>query len=236
MKIIGILGGMGPASGIHFAQKLVALNAGACTDSEHVPFVLHSDPRIPQRVDAFLHGQASPVPSIAAALGRLALLGADFAVMVCNTAHIYFDDIAARSPLPLVDMIDNTVAHVRRTAPARVALLATAATVRSGLYARRLAAANCELVVPSESDQELLGEAIFDPRIGIKATGMCVGERARSIVQQVATHLRRRTGARHVLLGCTELSLLSDDPHWRDMTVIDPVTLLAQRCLTESGG
>lgn len=51
---IGILGGMGPAAGLYFAQKLITLNSQARTDAEHVPFILYSNPQVPSRVDSFL--------------------------------------------------------------------------------------------------------------------------------------------------------------------------------------
>ncbi len=37
---IGRLGGMGPAAGGYFAQRLIALNTVAKRDAEHVTFIL----------------------------------------------------------------------------------------------------------------------------------------------------------------------------------------------------
>lgn len=57
----------------------------------HAPFILSSDPGMLSRVDAYLRGGTNPAPAIAAALQQLRRHGADFGVIVCNTAHIYFD-------------------------------------------------------------------------------------------------------------------------------------------------
>lgn len=230
---IGILGGMGPAAGLYFAQKLIALNTVAKKDSDHVTFILYSDPQIPSRVDSFLNQTASPVPLLAASLQKLESLGADFGVMVCNTAHIYFDEIANKVSLPLINMVENVAKHVSglKLDSRKVGLLATTATVKSGLYSRYFNASGIEIVVPSDEEQKLVSSAIFESEFGIKATGMAASNAARRILAEVADRLRERTGIQHLILGCTELSFAIPTAAWEDFLVIDPVKVLAQTCL-----
>jgi len=233
---IGILGGMGPAAGLYFAQKLIALNTRARTDADHVPFILYSNPQIPSRVDSFLKQTASPVPQLVASLQKLKALGADFGVIVCNTAHIHFDEIASKVPLPLINMVDNVARHVSamETGVRKVGLLATTATVKSGLYARYFEGTGIELVVPSGEDQMLVSSAIFGAEFGIKATGLSPTDAARRSLAGVADRLRKRTGVQHLILGCTELSFTIPDAVWANFQIIDPVTVLAQTCLART--
>ena len=233
---VGVLGGMGPAAGLHFAQQLIALNTAARQDADHVSFILHSDPQIPSRVDAFLKRTASPVPALVASLRKLEALGADFGVIVCNTAHIHFDEIAAQVRLPLIHMIDNAAQHADGLAPkcAKVVLFATAATVKAGLYRCHFGAAGVEIVTPTDEEQALVTAAIFDPETGIKATGMAASPAARQNLAEAAHRLRARTDARHLILGCTELSFAVSDTNWPGFDVIDPVRLLAQTCLARA--
>lgn len=202
---VGVLGGMGPAAGLHFAQQLIALNTAARQDADHVSFILHSDPQIPSRVDAFLKRTASPVPALVASLRKLEALGADFGVIVCNTAHIHFDEIAAQVRLPLIHMIDNAAQHADGLAPkcAKVVLFATAATVKAGLYRCHFGAAGVEIVTPTDEEQALVTAAIFDPETGIKATGMAASPAARQNLAEAAHRLRARTDARHPACRCT---------------------------------
>ena len=98
-KKIGILGGMGTAAGLHFTRVLVESNVGARNDHDHPAFLLYSEPGIPSRVEAFAGRQPSPVGAIVRMLEQMQQADVDFAVMVCNTAHIYFDEIRSRSPI-----------------------------------------------------------------------------------------------------------------------------------------
>ncbi len=233
---IGILGGMGPAAGTHFAQRLIALNTAARQDADHVAFVLYSETQIPSRVDSYLKNAASPVPRLISALRNLAACGADFGVMVCNTAHIYFDEIADAVDLPLVHMIESTANHVEHLPMSRrrVGLLATEATVKSGLYQRYFDASATEVIVPSDDDQALVTAAIFDPEHGVKATGMTVSDAARRMLAVAAYRLRQRAGIQHLVLGCTELSFAIPSTAWEGFQVIDPVNVLAQACLART--
>ena len=233
---IGILGGMGTAAGLYFTQKLIELNATAGKDSDHPSFILYSDPHIPSRVDAYLSNTTSPSRAIASSLDKLSSLGADFGVVICNTAHIYFDEIEQQVELPLINMIGNVAQHVALTAPGKtIGLLATTATARSSLYPRHFSSAGNAIALPGEADQELITAAIFDPAFGIKATGTSVHPRARQIIGEVAARMRSEQGVQHLILGCTELSMAISDESWNDFTIIDPVKLLARTCLQRAG-
>lgn len=233
---IGILGGMGSAAGLYFAQQLIALNTTAKQDVDHVPFILYSDPHIPNRVEAFLNRSTNPAPSVVSSLDKLATLGADFGVVICNTAHIYFDEISDQVKMPLVNMVENAAAYIDATFPhASVGLLATTATVKSGLYDRYFKEMGRTLAIPDEDDQALLMDAIFDTGFGIKATGNLPSMRAIEALLEVADRLRIRSGATHLLLGCTELSFAIQGQRWAGFQIIDPVKVLAQYCLDRVG-
>lgn len=233
---IGILGGMGTAAGLYFTQKLIELNASADKDSDHASFILYSDPHIPSRVDAYLSNTTSPSRAIASSLDKLSALGADFGVMICNTAHIYFDEIERRVSLPLINMVDNVALHVAQLPHgSRIGLLATTATVRSNLYTRHFEAGGSTIVLPGEADQERISSAIFDPVFGIKSTRTSVHPHAQQCIADVAARLHSEQGVQYLLLGCTELSMAIPEPTWNGLTVIDPVRLLARTCLQRAG-
>lgn len=235
-KKIGILGGMGTVAGLYFTQQLIALNASASQDSEHAGFILYSDPHIPSRVDAYLSNAVSPSTAIASSLDKLSLLGADFGVVICNTAHIYFDEIEQKVSLPLINMVGNVACHVARTTPGiTVGLISTTATARSMLYPRHFASSGVSIAVPGDRDQERISASIFDPQFGIKATGMAVSARATEIIADVAIRMRREQGVDHIILGCTELSMAIPEAQWQGLEVIDPVKLLARTCLQQAG-
>lgn len=236
-RTIGVLGGMGPAAGLHFARLLIDLNSSANHDAGHVPFILSSNPLLPSRVDAYLHGGRNPASAIAASLQVLHEQGADVGVIVCNTAHIYFDDIARHTTLPLINMVQNAISHVCENGNERgaVGLLGTTATVKSQLYAAALEARGVRVIVPNDADQEALSAAIFDSEYGIKATRNSPSERAYRTMATVAKKMKEKSGIDQLLLGCTELSLAIRADTWEGLDIIDPVKILARTCLRYAG-
>jgi hypothetical protein len=60
-KLLGVLGGMGPMAGAVFMERLTAMTK-VQYDQQHIPAVLWSDPRVPDRTQAKLHGGEDPLP------------------------------------------------------------------------------------------------------------------------------------------------------------------------------
>src|SRR5439155_463262 len=69
VRMIGILGGMGPLATADFFAKLIQETPAQC-DEDHVPVLIQSDPRIPRRPPAILDGGESPLPALLASRDR----------------------------------------------------------------------------------------------------------------------------------------------------------------------
>lgn len=231
LKTIGVLGGMGPEAGALFFERLVRETAAA-RDQDHPPVLVLSLPQVPDRTPAILGRGPSPVPAILRGLRALERGGADLAVMACVSAHYFLPRIAPRSPLPLVSLIDETLAAVRalRPVPKAVGLIATTGTVRAGIVSRPLEAAGIEVIVPSARDQARLMAAIYGPK-GLKA-GHTAGP-PRRVLLEIARGLAAE-GARAVVAGCTEVPLVLG-PADLQVPLIDPMTAAARSALRRAG-
>ena len=136
--MVGVLGGMGPLATADFFNKVIAATH-ATSDAGHVPLLISSDPRIPSRPAAILHGGLSPLPALLAARDRLIAAGAVALVMPCNTAHHWHAQLQAGCDVPFLSIVDaacqEVVQQVARGAP--VGIIATRATLaaRTFLYA-----------------------------------------------------------------------------------------------------
>jgi len=231
-KTIGVLGGMGPEATAAFLD-LIVKNTRARRDQEHVPVVVCSLPQVPDRTEAILHGGPSPVPLLRRGLETLHRAGAGFAVMPCLSAHYFHPALAARSPLPLLDLPQETAAEVRKLGPRvrKVGLIATGGTVVSRIFHDVFEPAGIEVLVPDARVQRLVMEAIYGPA-GIKAGAPPA--RPRRILRSVADGLVRR-GAQAVVAGCTEVPLVLRP---RDVAVplIDPMRIGARACVRRAGG
>jgi aspartate racemase len=231
MRTIGVLGGMGPEATAYFLGRLVRATAAAA-DRDHPPVVVCSLPQIPDRTEAILRGGPSPAPALLGGLRTLREAGADFAVMPCISVHYFLPRIASRSPLPILSLLEETLAAVKalKPAPGKVGLLATTGTVRSGIIDRLFEQAGIEVVVPAPPEQKRVMAAIYGKR-GIKA-GFTEG-RPREVVLEAARGLVRR-GARAVIAGCTEVPLVL---RAGDLTVplVEPMALGARAAVKRAG-
>lgn len=228
---IGVLGGMGPEATAYFFERLVR-SAAAGTDQDHPPVIVYSLPQIPDRTGAVLKGGPSPVPLLLRGLEALRLAGAEFAVIPCVTAHFFLPRIASRSPLPILSLLEETLAAVERLrpVPSTIGLIATDGTVRSGLISGLFGPAGIKVIVPSARDQKRVMSAIYG-RKGIKA-GHVSGPPREAVVSVARGLVRRGAGA--VLAGCTEVPLVlrpSDLP----VPLIEPLAIGARAALRRSG-
>ena len=196
-KVIGVLGGMGPAATVEFFRRLVAATP-ATIDQDHLHILIDNDPTVPDRTRAILHGGPSPEPVLVNMARRLQGAGAEVLALPCNTAHVYLDAIRKGVTARVVNMIAETVASVGEEA---VGLLATSGTIDSRLYHRACEEHEIRLILPSEDGQRTIVRAIE----AIKASRSF--DEVEAAVARVSTGLRKR-GANAVVAGCTELSLL----------------------------
>jgi len=151
MPVIGVLGGMGPAATVDFMAKLIRLTPAA-REQDHLPVVVVSDPRVPDRVAPILKGEGpSPLPALREGIRRLERAGAACVAIPCHTAHAWYDQLAAATELPILHIVDAALAELERLRLPKgpLGLLATQATLEAGLYQGRLAAAGHPAVLAS---------------------------------------------------------------------------------------
>lgn len=202
-KTIGIIGGMGPEATAILFQKLIKAT-GASKDQDHFRIVIDSNPKIPDRTAAILGKGPSPVKAIVKAGKNLEKIGADIALIPCNTSHYFFDQIQAELRIPLVNMIAELADFLKNTHPRikRVGLLATTGTIKTSLFNKYLKA--MDILMPSDSIQEnKVMKAIYSED-GIKSGN--TGHGPKKLLKEAADDLINK-GADLIISGCTEICL-----------------------------
>lgn len=200
-EMLGVLGGMGPMAGAAFALRLAALTPAA-VDQEHIPTLLLNDPRVPDRSTARMAGGEDPLPSMRSGIEFLNGAGAGLIAIPCNTAHLWYDELAAASACPVLHIIESVVQDLRRRGlpQGRIGLMGTTATLALGLYQATLERYGYECLVPSDQEVELLCMGAIR---AVKANRL---EDAFAPAAECVARLQSR-GAQAVVLGCTELPL-----------------------------
>ncbi len=248
-RTIGIVGGLGPHAHLAFEAQLLASAGAVARDQDYPPWILSSLPATPDRSAAILDGTASPLPSLVASLKHLEGR-ADFAVVVCNTAHVFLAEASRLVRIPILDMIRETVLDISGEVESgsSIGLLATTGTLRSRIYPDTAAATAPHLRWRSLLDLPG-GEGLQDRLVmasiyggsgdgGLKAglssdphTGEVYAER----LAAAAEHLFQ-DGCAAVVLGCTEISLALPGASEPGSRCVDPMRLMAERCLRIAAG
>lgn len=226
---LGIIGGLGPLASADFYFKLTRMTK-ALRDNEHLPAVILSVPQLPDRTEAILAGHDGPLAPLQAAVSTLNALGVACIAMPCNTAHHWYDELAANSRAQIIHIGDAVVAEIRRSVDrGRVANLATRGTLVSGFYQKRISAAEFDLCLPAHPEfQERVDNAIALVKAGSIAEAAAETERA--------LHLAQLAGADAAVLGCTELSVVAASlGDTNGLVVIDSNAALARACLVRLG-
>ncbi|MCP4654515.1 MAG: amino acid racemase [bacterium] len=244
MRVIGIVGGLGPYAHLELERRLLAAVKEADGDQSYPPWLVSSIPETPDRTAALLGTGPSPVPWLIRSLERLEAGGADFAVIACNTAYAFLDEIAPQVRLPILHLVAETLLEVKPSTPgSRVGLLATTGTLRSDLYRTVAAryAPELEIVtlldLPGGEDwQEQLvmrpiyGRLLGDGRSGgLKTghdrdpeTGKLHADSLREAVRRLAA-----AGADCVVAGCTEIPLAIGRAEVDGTPLVDPLEVAA---------
>ncbi len=142
---------------------------------------------------------------LAEAARLLQAAGATFVVLCTNTMHKVAPSIEAAVTIPLLHIADPTAVEIKQAGHSTVGLLGTRFTMEQAFYRDRLRDRHgLRVVVPGPEDREAVHRIIYE-------------ELCRGIVTAEARHAYRgiierlvSQGARAIILGCTEISLLVD--------------------------
>lgn len=200
-KTVGVIGGMGPEATVEFLRKIVAATP-AQDDADHIHVLTDSNPNIPSRIAALIDGNGpDPSPVLCSMAQGLEKQGADFLAMPCNTAHHYLPAIAHAVSVPVLDMVQLSVAKLGTLSccPKKVGMLASPAVRLVGLYERRFHAAGMHVAFPDAQHEATLLDVIR----AVKA-----GKDSNALRQSYATVAKSLSGADALLIACTELSVL----------------------------
>ena len=231
-RILGVLGGMGPLASAHFMTRLTLLTP-AERDQDHIPAILWSDSRIPDRGAARRHEGPDPLPALVRGLQGLEAAGCGAIAIPCNTAHGWFDGMQAATPLPILHIIDAAAQDLRRQriVPGPIGIMGTATTLAMRLYQDRLEAQGWPCLQPDDAEMARL----VTPAINAVKSNRVSD--AYAPLAEMVTLLRAR-GATAVVLGCTEIPLGIQAGQWEMLGVplVDTIDALARAAIAWARG
>ena len=228
-KTAGVLGGMGPDATVDFMSKVIALtNSGR--DQDHIHMLVDQDPTVPNRQDAIKSGADLVSPHLAQMAQRLESCGADFLVMVCNTAHVFLEDVHAATKIPFISIIDESVGEIDRICEGatKVGIMATDGCLDTNIYQDAIAASGRTALVPDADNRVKLMSMIHAVKAGDQSDAVRFG------MESVARALMD-DGAEVLIAGCTEIPIVFDGNDF-DVPVVASTDVLARRTVEFATG
>jgi aspartate racemase len=131
--------------------------------------------------------------------------GADFAVISANTPHIVFDEVQAKSPIPLLSIVTATLDKTKELGLGKVGLLGTKFTMQSNFFSPQFLKQGISVAVPSVGDQDYIHDKLMSEiELGIFT------DETRKELLAVIERMMAAEKIDGVILGCTELPLILD--------------------------
>lgn len=202
MKQIGIIGGLGPESTVDYYKSIIEAfrTEGSLAAPEIIIYSLNIE-----EVLALVAKQewSSLIYLLVAKIKALHRAGADFAVITANTPHIVFDEVQAKSPIPLLSIVTATRDKTRELGLKKVGLLGTKFTMQTNFFSPQFSEEGISVVVPSTTDQDYIHDKLMtEIELGLFT------EETRKGLLAIIERMITVDGIDGIILGCTELPLI----------------------------
>lgn len=225
MKKIGILGGLGPESTLKYYRLIIDLCREKGLDGNYPEIIIYSL-NFKECHDLMESGrQREYVAKLVGGIQSLHRAGADFALIASNTPHIFFDELKARSPIPLLSIVEATCGAVAKRGLERVGLFGTRFTMQADFFQKVFHRRNISVIVPEEEEQAYIDDKIFNELV----LGKVLHETHRGLLEIVGRMIERDL-IEGLILGCTELSLILPQDEL-DIPFFDTVRIHAESAL-----
>ncbi|HET6887330.1 MAG TPA: amino acid racemase [Candidatus Udaeobacter sp.] len=228
MKTFGIIGGLGPESTIDYYGKIIALYRERTGDGSYPQFIINSI-NMKKGLDFMeANNLAGMANYLLEEIGKLARAGATFGLISANTPHIVFDEVASKSPISLISIVEATCAAAQARKLKRLALLGTRYTMRATFYPKVFSREGIELLVPGLEDQTY----IHDKYLNELVSGKFLPE-TRAGLLAIVDRLKTASNIDGVILAGTELPLILRDTEHKGVPFLDTTQIHCEAAVTE---
>jgi len=228
MKTLGIVGGLGPESTLDYYQRIIALYRERQPDGSYPQFIIISVD-LKKGLDFMdannLTGMAD---YLLEGIGKLGRAGADFGLIAANTPHIVFKDVAPKSPIPLISIVEATCTAAKAQKLKRLALFGTRYTMQATFYPKVFSREVIELLVPDPQDQDY----IHDKYLSELVPGKFWPE-TRAGLLAIIDRMKAESDVDGVILAGTELPLILHGETHNGIPLLDTTKIHVEAAVAE---
>jgi aspartate racemase len=203
MKTVGLIGGMSWESTKHYYQLMnqqVHAKLGGHHSIEAIIYSVNFE-----RILKLVHQNEweKVAEEIAKLAKKIEIAGASFLILTSNAIHKVFSQVQTAIGIPILHIADPTAEVIQKAGIQKIALLGTKVTMEESFYKDRLLKkAGIETLIPDDEDRDFIHKIIFGE--------LTIGKIEDSSRKKILTIINKlwSRGARGIILGCTELTLL----------------------------
>jgi aspartate racemase len=228
MKTLGMIGGVGPESTIDYYKNIIAMYRERKPGGHYPQFVINSID-LQKGID-FLEADdlAGMADFLLDEIKKLPPAGAEFGIIAANTPHIVFDQVAARSPIPFISIVEATCEYAKARGMRRLALFGTRYTMSGNFYQKVFARKGIELVVPDAKDQDYIHEKYFAELV----PGIFLSQ-TREKLLTIIDRMKAKIDIEGVTLAGTELALILRGENHNGVALLDTGKIHCQAAVNE---
>ena len=228
MKLIGIVGGIGPESTIDYYRLFISTYRERRPDGGYPPVVINSSDLAKALKLVSSNDLAGLAAYMLEEIRRLARAGATHGLLSSNTPHIVFDEVQRTSPIPLISIVETACRDAMARKLKRLGLFGTRFTMQGGFYQKVFAREGIAIAIPESGDQEFIHDTYLNELVnGV----VLAATRERYIA--IARRMKKEQGIEALILGGTELPLLLRDAIDIGMTLLDTARLHVEAAVSE---
>jgi aspartate racemase len=220
---IGVLGGIGPEATAEFYSKLIKRmqDQGLVHRNEDFPQVFVNSIPAPE----LIHDNISDkdLEPYVKGLRELDSLNPDFAVMVCNTIHLFYEMLQGKVNMPIIDLRKEVEKCLKKRGIKKALVIGTPYTLRLGLYRFK----GIEHISPDEKETKALSECIHFFNKGCEKSKQT--DKASAICRKYL-----QSGAEVTIMGCTEFAVMLGKEDFSKLDTIDVLVEATMNRVKES--
>jgi aspartate racemase len=220
VKLLGIIGGLGPESTIEYYKEVIRAYRERVGDGSQPEFIINSV-NMKVLIDAVTIGDYQTMAYyLSGQVERLANAGARFAIISANTPHLVFDEVKRHSRIPLISIVEAAAQETKKRGLHKVGLFGTRFTMQAKLFPDVFAREQIAIAIPNEAERELVHDIYMNELVkGI------VLDQSRERLIAIAERMKHEHAIEGLILGGTELSLIIKDLDGTGLELLDTMKI-----------
>jgi len=215
MKIIGIIGGIGPESTAEYYKRIIN-GYRKFSNTENYPQLYINSINMTEMLEYVSNNDYKKlINMLVTEIEKLGKIGADYIAIASNTPHCVINEVVEKVNIPIISIVDETCKYIKNKKLEKVLLTGTIFTMEKNFYKKTLEDLKIECIVPNDNEKKIIQNIIF-PNL---ENGIII-EKDKQLFKDICNKIIKDKKIDGIILGCTELPLMIKENDF-DISVLD---------------